>query len=159
MRHLAYFAIFSALLFAATQPAGACSITAAGSCGGSACDDGYSCRKVSDFECSCIKENEAIWLNTPQPQQDDDISATGNVSGILNQGDSAVIFAGVNPRAFTIRLQGSIRRTAQIKVSVDNRVVATLTHQIRSVVVEGSSIVINSAGAEPQGFSAIEAAR
>ncbi len=37
------------------QSARACSITAAGSCGGSACSDGNECKKVSDIECKCVK--------------------------------------------------------------------------------------------------------
>ncbi|MCP4657438.1 MAG: hypothetical protein GY856_18690 [bacterium] len=34
----------------------ACSITAGGSCGGTACPDGESCKKVSDYECKCVKD-------------------------------------------------------------------------------------------------------
>jgi len=36
-------------------PSEACSITADGTCGGSPCPDGESCKKVSDSECKCVK--------------------------------------------------------------------------------------------------------
>ena len=37
-------------------PALACSITAAGNCGGSECDKGYTCTKTDDVTCKCVKD-------------------------------------------------------------------------------------------------------
>lgn len=37
-----------------------CSITSSGTCGGAACDAGYSCKKVSDFKCSCVKDQKDV---------------------------------------------------------------------------------------------------
>jgi hypothetical protein len=40
----------------APMPGEACSITSGGSCGGDPCDDGETCKKVSDTECKCVKD-------------------------------------------------------------------------------------------------------
>ncbi len=56
------FVTLLALLFAifiGAQTAQACSITASGSCGGSACPSGQSCSKVSDTECSCVDDDKS----------------------------------------------------------------------------------------------------
>ncbi|RMH16087.1 MAG: hypothetical protein D6696_19025, partial [Acidobacteria bacterium] len=44
-----------ALLWLVGSPAGACSITKGGKCGGSPCPAGQTCTKVSDVECKCVK--------------------------------------------------------------------------------------------------------
>lgn len=45
-----------ALLLTLFAPAAmACSITAAGNCGGSACSAGESCTKTDEFTCKCVK--------------------------------------------------------------------------------------------------------
>ena len=46
-------------LFLLTPLAQACSINAAGSCGGSACTAGKTCTKTDDVTCKCVKNKSA----------------------------------------------------------------------------------------------------
>jgi len=53
MKKLILLSVFGLLL--GMQSVEACSINAAGSCGGSECTDGKECTKVSVGECKCVK--------------------------------------------------------------------------------------------------------
>lgn len=56
------------LLLLASSPLWACSINAAGTCGGDPCPTGETCKKVSDFECKCVK-NSAVFRPCPSGEK------------------------------------------------------------------------------------------
>ena len=62
--------ILFSILFS-MQSVQACSITASGKCGGATCPTGEKCKKVSDFECKCVKEKGAGADTIQQTQTDE----------------------------------------------------------------------------------------
>lgn len=129
----------------------ACSITASGRCGGSACDDGYSCKKTSDFECGCVANHR---VDISDVISDGEVEASSTVSGTLKKGESFVVYAGSVAQTFNISLLGTIQPGALIDISVDGAVAVTLNEVNRRTIVNGQKIILSSRGPKPQGFVA-----
>lgn len=64
---------FAAWLVLAMSGSWACSINAAGKCGGSACDEDEVCKKVSDFKCECKPKSELDQALISPVASDDEI--------------------------------------------------------------------------------------
>ncbi len=60
MNKLIILTIVSGLLYLSMATVQACSMTASGRCGGSACPSDQSCKKTGDFECSCVSKSASM---------------------------------------------------------------------------------------------------
>jgi hypothetical protein len=91
-------------IFFSMQSVQACSITAGGFCAGSPCPKGEKCKKVSDYECKCVKE-KGVGAGAMQQTQTEEMQqkqADEELQRLLRL--ECVFYGGVNNQDKTLTL-------------------------------------------------------